>query len=390
MGLVGDIAKYPPLLYMVILLSAVGGFLFGYDTGVIAGALPLVEETDGFFPVDKSKGLVVRRDGIRGRRSGNLTDTIRLQRKLMTGRLASRPPQWELHSCSPSLEVLSRRGRVVSTSYIMPLAFTRWGRKKAIISAAVVFTVGAIVMGAAPNKEVLLVGRIVLGMGIGMASMCVPVYMAETSPEDIRGFLGASFQVMICFGQVTSALVDALFSKVSVGWRWDFGLAAIPGVILLLGFFFCPESPRWLVKEGRIEEARAVLKKLRSDTCNIEEELQEIIKVAKEDEKVAQETGNSFKRMMNTPSVRKALILGVTLQLFQQLAGINTGQSGLEDHSHQDCSFQSSTTPPGSSRCLASATTSPQYCGSLLVSMASTSWPPSSVCTWWTELEGRR
>ena len=92
MGLVGDIAKYPPLLYMVILLSAVGGFLFGYDTGVIAGALPLVEETDGFFPVDKSKGLVVRRDGIRGRRSGNLTDTIRLQRKLMTGRLASRPP----------------------------------------------------------------------------------------------------------------------------------------------------------------------------------------------------------------------------------------------------------------------------------------------------------
>ena len=94
-----------------------------------------------------------------------------------------------------------------------------------------------------------------------MASMCVPVYMAETSPEDIRGFLGASFQVMITFGQVnremrmktslhlfvvkvTSALVDALFANVSGGWRYDFGLAAIPGVILLVGFFFCPESPR--------------------------------------------------------------------------------------------------------------------------------------------------
>ena len=90
--------------------------------------------------------------------------------------------------------------------------------------------------------------------------MCVPVYMAETSPEDIRGFLGASFQVMITFGQVskdidgvfnqllvvkvTSALVDALFANVSGGWRYDFGLAAVPGVILLVGFFFCPESPR--------------------------------------------------------------------------------------------------------------------------------------------------
>ena len=97
----------------------------------------------------------------------------------------------------------------------------RLGRKPAIIIAAVVFTAGAVTMGAAGNKEVLLVGRIILGMGIGglknqdwskelfisrcsgMASMCVPVYMAETSPEDIRGFLGASFQVMITFGQVT-------------------------------------------------------------------------------------------------------------------------------------------------------------------------------------------
>ena len=126
-------------------------------------------------------------------------------------------------------------------------------------------------MGAAPSKEVLLVGRVVLGMGIGMASMCVPVYMAETSPEDIRGFLGASFQVMITFGQVTSALVDALFAKDANGWRYDFGLAGVPAVILLVGFIFCPESPRWLVQKGRQDEARAVLKQLRSADCNIEE-----------------------------------------------------------------------------------------------------------------------
>ena len=105
---------------------------------------------------------------------------------------------------------------------------------------------------------------------------------------------------MITFGQVTSALVDALFANVSDGWRYDFGLAAVPGVILLVGFIFCPESPRYLfimnqiflvlhtlsffrylVQKGRIDHARAVLKKLRSASCNIEEELQEIIKVIK-------------------------------------------------------------------------------------------------------------
>ena len=180
-------------------------------------------------------------------------------------------------------------------------------------------------MGAAPNKEVLLVGRIVLGMGIGMASMCVPVYMAETSPEDIRGRLGASFQVMITFGQVTSALVDALFAKSSDGWRWDFGLAAVPALILLIGFIFCPESPRWLVQKGRKDEARTVLRKLRSSNSNIEEELQEIVRVCQEDEKIANSGENAFKRMLETSSVKKALLIGVTLQLFQQLAGINTG-----------------------------------------------------------------
>ena len=141
--------------------------------------------------------------------------------------------RWQLQTLDTQLQTLDPS-----------LPVRRFGRKPAIVLAAVVFTAGAVVMGAAGTKEVLLGGRIVLGAGIGMASMCVPVYMAETSPEDIRGFLGASFQVMITLGQVTSALVDALFASVEHGWRYDFGLAAVPGVLLLVGFVFCPESPR--------------------------------------------------------------------------------------------------------------------------------------------------
>ena len=111
------------------------------------------------------------------------------------------------------------------------------------------------------SETVTNLPRIIVGMGIGVASMSVPVYMAETSPEAIRGTLGASFQVlyinligklifvffkvMICFGQVVAAVVDALFGKMSIGWQYDFGLAGIPSLVLLVGFFFCPESPRF-------------------------------------------------------------------------------------------------------------------------------------------------
>merc|ERR1719397_1759332 len=178
----------------------------------------------------------------------------------------------------------------------------RFGRKPAILVASVVFTIGSVVMAVAWHKAVLLVGRIVVGMGIGMASMCIPVYMAETSPVELRGFLGASFQVMICFGQ-----------------------AGIPSVILLVGFWFCPESPRWLVQVGRVEEAKKVLGRLRRKGDAVDQELQEIEDMVAEDRKIqAMTEGSAFSRAWGDSNVRKALLVGCSLQLFQQLIGINT------------------------------------------------------------------
>jgi len=277
---------HPALLYLSIFLSAVGGFLFGYDTGVIAGAMPLIERDVKFW-------------GEKG------SDEATLWLSLIT-------------SMTVAFAFIF--------SFVGGWITERFGRRPAILVASVVFTVGAVVMAVAPTKAVLLVGRIVVGMGIGIASMCIPVYMAETSPVELRGFLGASFQVMICFGQVVAAIVDALFGEVDNGWKYDFGLAGIPSVILLVGFFFCPESPRWLVQVGREEDAKKALEKLRKKGDGVDQELSEIKEIVAEDKKIAAMTegGGTFSRALKDPNVRKALIVGCSLQLFQQLIGINT------------------------------------------------------------------
>jgi len=276
--------KNPPLLYLSVFLSAIGGFLFGYDTGVVSGAMPLVEKQGDFL--GKTKKV-----------------------------------QDDWHAAIVATTVAF----AFLFSFVGGWMSNRFGRRPAILFSSLVFTVGAITMGASPNRESLLVGRIILGMGIGVASMCVPVYMAETSPENIRGFLTSSFQVMICFGQVTAGVTDALFGKMGDGWKYDFGLAAIPSVILLVGFFFCPESPRLLVQKGKTEEALEVLKKIRPEGSDVQKELQDIISVCEEDKKIEKEGGgNPFKRMLKEPVVAKALVVGCTLQLFQQLSGINT------------------------------------------------------------------
>jgi len=276
--------RYPILLYLSIFLSAVGGFLFGYDTGVIAGAMPLIEKDREFWPQENDEGTL-----------------------------------WL--SVITSITV----GFAFVFSLVGGWLTERFGRKPAVIVASVVFTAGSAIMAFCPNKEVLLVGRIVVGIGIGLASMCVPVYMSETSPSELRGFLGASFQVMICFGQVAAGVIDALFEQVKDGWKYDFGLAAIPSIILFIGFLFCPESPRWLVQRGRIEDAKVVLQRLRKKGDSIEKELDEIVEIVKEDEKIKQMTnGSPLIRAIGDPGVRKAMLIGCSLQLFQQLIGINT------------------------------------------------------------------
>ncbi|CAG5115537.1 unnamed protein product, partial [Candidula unifasciata] len=196
-----------------------------------------------------------------------------------------------------------------------------FGRKITIMVASVVFVIGAIIMGVAQSKEILLVGRIVVGIGIGFASMTVPVYVAEASPPAIRGRLVTLNQLFITIGILISSIIAGGFSSMkTTGWRYMLGLAGVPGVIQFIGFIFLPESPRWLVMKGRDEQAEKVLQRIRGK-LDVKSEIKEIRDAVDEDKK---QEGFVLGRVIRTQHVRRALFVGCGLQVFQQLCGINT------------------------------------------------------------------
>lgn len=189
-------------------------------------------------------------------------------------------------------------------------------------------------MALAECKEVLLVGRVIIGAGIGFASMSVPMYISESAPPNYRGFLVTCNNLVITFGQFFAACVCGLFSNVEPnGWKYMLGLAGIPAFIQFWGFLVMPESPRWLVSKGKIIKARKVLRRIRANTTiDPEQELQEIkrsVDLERNLEATLGSNGSSnsiavISRIIKTPSARKPLIIGCLLQIFQQIAGINT------------------------------------------------------------------
>lgn len=262
----------PASVYLLATFGAIGGFLFGYDTGVVSGAMILIR------------------------------DEFRLS------------TVWHEAIISATI------GAAWLSSLIAGRATDLYGRRVVILFASIVFCVGAVMMGAAPEKITLLVGRIIVGVGIGLASMSVPVYLSESAPSEFRGRITVINNVFITGGQFVASVLCGALSYVPHGWRYMLGLAGIPSVIQLAGFVFMPESPRWLVSKGRVSEARDILVKIRSPGADIDGELQAITGAVNE----AQEQQTGISRVLRYGPVRKALIVGCLLQLFQQISGINT------------------------------------------------------------------
>ena len=274
-------SEEPPLpsgrcavLYLLTAVSAIGGFLFGYDTGVVSGAMVLVRAE--FHLTDAWHELIVS---------------------------ATVGAAWLLSVTAG------------------PLA-DRLGRRPVILLASVAFGCGALLAALARSQQELLIGRLVLGVGIGLASSSVPVLIAEAAPADARGLLTTVNIAFTTGGQLAAALLCGALSSVSGGWRWMMGVAALPAAVQLPGLLALPESPRFLVSRGRRREAAAALTRLRPAGFPVEAEL---ARVAAQCAREARGRPSCVPvAMLRRPAVRRALLLGCGLQVIQQLAGINT------------------------------------------------------------------
>jgi MFS transporter, SP family, sugar:H+ symporter len=257
----------------IFFFGALGGLLFGYDTGVISGAILFIKDDFGLSPF--MQGAVV---------------------------------------------AALLLGAMVGAGLAGPLS-DRMGRRRLIIVAAVTFTVGALGAALAPNPGTLLAARFVLGLAVGSAALVVPLYLSEIAPTQIRGAISSLNQMMIVIGILTAFIVNAILAS-SGDWRLMLGLAAVPSLVLLFGMLFMPETPRFLVKTGEEGDAREVLEEVRSDDARRDEEPEQKIREIREVEEKEEEGGGL--RALKAGWVRPALIVAIGLAVFQQLIGINT------------------------------------------------------------------
>lgn len=259
-------------VYVIAIIAATGGLLFGFDTGVISGAIPFLQKD---FAIDDSMIELITSAGLVGAIAGALF-------------------------C----------GKV--TDYL--------GRKKVILASAVIFAVGAVWSGVAPDPLNLILARLFLGIAIGVSSFAVPLYIAEISPTRIRGTLVSMFQLMITLGVLVSYLSDLFFADEALisCWRPMFYVGVIPAMILLVGMFFMPESPRWLLSKKRTDEGLAILRKIEGDEAA--EGLAHSI--GEEIEKSKGET-SKWSELLK-PSLRMPLMIAIGIMFFQQFVGINT------------------------------------------------------------------
>lgn len=261
----------------IYFFGAFGGILFGYDIGVMTGALPFLQED---WNLTNHAGLI-----------GWITSAVMLG-AIFGGALAG---------------ILS----------------DRLGRRKMILISAVVFVIGSILCGIAPHDgQYFLIGaRVLLGLAVGAASALVPSYMSEMSPAKLRGRLSGINQVMIVSGMLLSYIVDFMLKGLPEEWAWRLmlGLAAVPAVVLFFGVLALPESPRFLVKSQKLDEARRVLSFIRKPT-EVDQELDQIIKTAEQEEQIAHTT--TWGTLL-TSRYRMLVIAGIGVAAFQQFQGAN-------------------------------------------------------------------
>ncbi|CAL0324872.1 unnamed protein product [Lupinus luteus] len=268
-----------PYVLRLAFAAGIGGLLFGYDTGVISGALLYIR--DDFKDVDQKTWL---------------------QEAIVSMALA---------------------GAIIGAA-IGGWINDRFGRRKAILLADTLFFIGSVIMASSTNSSILIIGRVFVGFGVGMASMASPLYISEASPTRVRGALVSLNGFLITGGQFLSYLINLAFTKVPGTWRWMLGVAAAPALIQITLMIMLPESPRWLFRKGREEEGEAILRKI-YPPHEVEAEINAVRESVEFEMKEAEASDKaSIIKLLKTKTVRRGLYAGMGLQIFQQFVGINT------------------------------------------------------------------
>lgn len=258
------------MILFVALVAAVAGFLFGFDEGIISGAQIFLHRE-----FDYGAGM-----------EGVMTSAVPLGAlfgAVLAGRLTA-----------------------------------QFGRRRILVVAALLFGIGAVVCGLTPNMTVLVIGRLILGLAIGIAAIVAPLYLSETAPTERRGVMISAYQLMVTVGILAAYLVNLVLAEWEA-WRWMLACGAVPAIVLLVGAWRLPESPRWLAAQGRVEEMKAVLASLRKNAphSDLAREADQIVESA-------QAGGGKYSwGELFAAGIRPAVVVAMGLFFLQQLSGIN-------------------------------------------------------------------
>ena len=250
---------------LIFFIGALGGLLYGYDMGVISGALLFLKNDIPLSP--SMQGLVV---------------------------------------------ASMLFGAIFGSGFSGPLS-EKLGRRRLVFIISIIFIVGTLVLALAPTVEIVVLGRFIIGLAVGGSTAIVPVYLSELAPTDARGSLSSLNQLMITIGILSSFLVNYALAPFEA-WRWMLGLAVVPSLILMIGVIFMPESPRWLLEKRGEKAARDVMK-LTYPANEIDIEIANMKKI----NSISESTWDVLK----SPWLRTTIIIGSVFALLQQLIGIN-------------------------------------------------------------------
>ena len=266
------------LIFITVLVATMGALAFGYDTGIIAGALPFMT-----LPADQG-GL-----GLNAYTEGLVTASL----------------------------IVGAAFGSLAAGYLAD----RYGRRTTLRLLSILFVLGALGTAVAPSVQLMVVARFVLGLAVGGGSATVPVFIAEIAGPKRRGRLVSRNELMIVSGQLLAYVLSALLAWLvheNGIWRYMLAIAMVPGILLFAGTFLLPTSPRWLAAKGRLEEAEAVLERLRDTPEEVKREVEEM----RESEEQAKHRP-PLRELLSQGWVIKLLLLGIGLGFVAQFTGVN-------------------------------------------------------------------